>query len=238
MYQKKSLILVYKQPLFEQKNCVRIVYTGQREGTGEGEIRMNDKFFDLKSEKQDRMINAALKVFAQNGYKHASTDEIVKEAEISKGLLFHYFGSKMGLYCFLLDYSVKYMTFEFSRTIGEESDYFSFLEKYEMAKLNVLRNYPYMNEFIEGCLNESREDMDETGSAALISYNEMLDKYKSKLAQPNLKEGVDRKAFENIIDYTIKGLTVANMGSESFKPEKLNKEIIEYLNVFKILAAK
>ena len=52
------------------------------------------------------MINAALKVFAKNGYKHASTDDIVKEAGISKGLLFHYFVSKMGLYSFLLDYSV------------------------------------------------------------------------------------------------------------------------------------
>ena len=48
---------------------------------------MNEKFFDLKKEKQDRMINAALKVFASNGYKHASTDDIVTEAGISKGLL-------------------------------------------------------------------------------------------------------------------------------------------------------
>ena len=37
---------------------------------------MNEKFFDLKKEKQDRMINAALKVFALNGYRHASTDDI------------------------------------------------------------------------------------------------------------------------------------------------------------------
>ena len=66
---------------------------------------MNDKFFDLKREKQDRMINASLKVFAENGYRHASTDEIVKDAGISKGLLFHYFTSKMGLYEFLFDYS-------------------------------------------------------------------------------------------------------------------------------------
>ena len=51
---------------------------------------MNSKFFDLKKEKQDRMINAALKVFAMQGYRHASTDDIVREAGISKGLLFHY----------------------------------------------------------------------------------------------------------------------------------------------------
>ena len=52
---------------------------------------MNEKFFDLKKEKsRNRMINAALKIFAKNGYRHASTDDMVAEAGISKGLLFHY----------------------------------------------------------------------------------------------------------------------------------------------------
>ena len=50
---------------------------------------MDDKFFDLKKEKQDRILNGALKIFALNGYKNGSTDVIVKEAGISKGLLFH-----------------------------------------------------------------------------------------------------------------------------------------------------
>ena len=59
---------------------------------------MNEKFFDLNREKQDRMINAALRVFAKNGYRHASTDVIVREAGISKGLLFHYFTNKIGLF--------------------------------------------------------------------------------------------------------------------------------------------
>ena len=35
---------------------------------------MNEKFFDLKKEKHDRMINVSLKVFAASGYAHASTD--------------------------------------------------------------------------------------------------------------------------------------------------------------------
>ncbi len=182
------------------------------------------------------MINAALKIFAINGYKHASTDEIVKEAGISKGLLFHYFTNKMGLYSFLLDYSAKYMSFEFSRTIGEEVDYFDFLEKLETAKLNVLRNYPYMNEFIDGCIAEYREDLDETGKGAIRAYKETLDRYRSRVDKPNLKAGIDLEQLENMIGYTIKGLTSVNMDSEDFKPEKLNKQIVEYLKVFKTMA--
>ncbi len=63
---------------------------------------MNAKFFDVKKAKQDAIINAALKSFALNGYKKTSTDVIVREAGISKGLLFHYFISKQGLYALFL----------------------------------------------------------------------------------------------------------------------------------------
>lgn len=197
---------------------------------------MNDKFFDLKSEKQDRMINASLKIFATNGYKHASTDDIVKEAGISKGLLFHYFINKMGLYSFLLDYSVRYMNFEFSRTIGEESDYFGFLEKLETAKLNVLKNYPYMNEFIENCIAENRSDLEESGKTAIQNYKDTLAKYRAKVSKPNLKAGVDIEQLENMISYTVKGLTGESVESGSFKPEQLNRKIIEYLQAFKKMA--
>ena len=68
---------------------------------------MNDKFFDLKKEKQDKMINGAMQVFALKGYKLASTDDMVKVAGVSKGLWFHYFVNKAGLYTFISDYCVK-----------------------------------------------------------------------------------------------------------------------------------
>ena len=106
---------------------------------------MNDKFFDLKQEKQDRMINASLKIFSRGGYRHASTDEIVKEAGISKGLLFHYFGSKLGLYGFLFDYSARFMLLELSREVKRsETDYFALTKQMEQARMQVMKLYPYM----------------------------------------------------------------------------------------------
>jgi len=110
---------------------------------------MNNRFFELPKEKQDRFINAALQIFAKNGYKKASTDEIVKAAGISKGLLFHYFGSKQGLYEFVYMYSVKYISMEYSRTVPLFSiDFFSLQRKVEEAKRDIIRNYPYMNLFV------------------------------------------------------------------------------------------
>ncbi len=195
---------------------------------------MNEKFFDLKREKQDRIINGSLKVFAENGYRHASTDEMVKEAGISKGLLFHYFTSKKGLYAFLFDYSVKYMLFEFGRVIGnKEKDYFVFREKIETAKLSVLRNYPYMNEFIEKCLLENQIDVIQETEESKNAYLEQMHQYALNVENPKLRGDLTEEKLNRIITYTVRGLTKEQMDSDSYQPELLYKQIIEYLETIK-----
>ncbi len=120
---------------------------------------MNPKFFDVKKEKQDAIINACLKVFAENGYKKASTDVIVKNAGISKGLLFHYFESKKGAYEFIYNYSVKYMTLELTQSVKKsERDFFDVQRTIEGVKTRVMRNYSYMQQFLDGIRYEDHPD--------------------------------------------------------------------------------
>ena len=88
-------------------------------------------------------------MFAGNGYEHASTDEIVKEAGISKGLLFHYFISKIGLYTFVYDYSVKYLLLELNTGVDkEETDFFKLTRQIKNCELQVMRTYPYLIRFL------------------------------------------------------------------------------------------
>ena len=51
------------------------------------------------------IVNASIKEFIKSGFDKASTNEIVKQAHISKGSLFNYFNSKKELYCYLISYS-------------------------------------------------------------------------------------------------------------------------------------
>ena len=64
---------------------------------------MNEKFFSLPLDKQEKIINAGFRVFSQNSYKKSPMSEIASEAGISKSLLFHYFRNKKELYLFLWD---------------------------------------------------------------------------------------------------------------------------------------
>lgn len=110
---------------------------------------MNEKFFEIKNEKQERILNAAIKVFALNGYRKASTDVIVKEANISKGLLFHYFSNKLSLYEYIIEYSEKYMNFEFTSSVSKyEKDFFELQMMMQQAKIRVMKLYPYMQQFL------------------------------------------------------------------------------------------
>lgn len=197
---------------------------------------MNGKFFDLKKEKQDRMINAALQVFAEQGYRHASTDDMVREAGISKGLLFHYFGSKLGLYTFIYDYSVRYMTLELKASVSsKETDLFEIIRQTECAKMQAMRGYPYMQQF----LNRSfYEDVSE----ALLSVEEkraaLSETYESILKRADLTrlpEGIDAEKLCNILHFTINGLLTKRFEDASFQPEMLYQEIQEYINLMKRL---
>ncbi len=200
---------------------------------------MNEKFFDLKKEKQDRMINAALKVFAMNGYEHASTDDIVKEAGISKGLLFHYFISKLGLYSFIYDYSVKYIQLELSTGVSKkETDYFKLLLQIKQSQLQVMKNYPYMLQFI----NKSRE---EDVSEALVETedkrNVLPKQYAEIMERSDLskfKQDADVKKLTKVIEYTADGLMAEQFRNASFQPEIYYKEIEQYFEMIKKLSYK
>lgn len=60
-------------------------------------------------EKKAEIIRIALEEFASCGYSGASTNTITKRAGISKGMLFHYFGSKKELFLMILADAAKRM---------------------------------------------------------------------------------------------------------------------------------
>ena len=198
---------------------------------------MNDKFFDLKKEKQDRMINAALKVLALNGYKHASTDDIVREASISKGLLFHYFISKVGLYEFIYEYSVRYMMLELSTGVSKaETDYFELIWQIWQAQLQVMCAYPYMLLF----LNESKKE--DVSEALVVTEDKrgilphQMNQIMRRADFSKFKKEVDVDKLTGMISYTLNGLMTEKFYGGEFQPELFGEEIKSYLSMIKKMA--
>ena len=193
---------------------------------------MNEKFFDLKKEKQDRMINAALKIFAQNGYRHSSTDDIVKEAGISKGLLFHYFTSKMGLYEFLYDYCVRFLTLELKSSVSEsEKDYFKIMLAEEQAKRNVLKSYPYMQAFIDKSQSEDDEDALDATQESRANLQNMYDGFLSQVDSSAFKREVDPASVHTLLQFTLQGIMREQLQTVSFNADNYFADGKKYIDM-------
>ena len=193
---------------------------------------MNDKFFDLSREKQDRMINGAIEVFAKNGFKHASTDDMVKAVDVSKGLWFHYFGSKLGLYTFVYGYSVKYMILELSSVVdADEKNYFEIMKQIEFAKMRIRKSYPYMTLFLEQALTETDTDiLEQTAEDRRIFQEKMTGLIKNGEI-PGVTDKARREKIKRMTQYTIDG--IVRDKAFSVEPEAVYREIRNYLELLR-----
>jgi TetR/AcrR family transcriptional regulator len=200
---------------------------------------MSTKFFNLEKEKQDRIVNAAIKEFALKGFDHASTNEIVKEAGISKGLLFHYFGNKKQMFFFLFDYGIEIITEEFYKKVDlTEPDFFARVRQSVLIKMELLNIYPDIFKFIESAYLEDSLEVKGELEKKIKELNE--------INMGRVYEGIDFSKFRGDMDVT-KVLKIITWTFEKMSDEELQKvklipgydidyqkvqaELEEYLNI-------
>ncbi|MGB0429902.1 MAG: TetR/AcrR family transcriptional regulator [Bacteroidia bacterium] len=65
------------------------------------------QFEEIRKESREKILNAALKLFAEESYHATSISKIAKEASVSKGLMYNYFQSKEDLLNAILEDAMK-----------------------------------------------------------------------------------------------------------------------------------
>jgi TetR/AcrR family transcriptional regulator len=172
------------------------------------------KFYSLEAAKQERIINAALKEFAGNGYNKASTNEIVKEAEISKGSLFSYFNNKKELYLFLLDYVTRVIEQIYNEVDWQERDFFARVRQLGAVKYRIYKKYPHAFNFLKTLAHEDAAEVKPT-----------INKLKKELVSSGLERGyqnIDWTKFREDLDRE-KMIKIINWTMLSFAEENMNK---------------
>lgn len=192
---------------------------------------MNDKFWDLKKAKQDKMINGALKIFARNGFRHASTDEIVAEASISKGLLFHYFYSKAGLYSFLTEYSARFAMVELNSELRRREDlpFFDFQYALTRAEALIMRQYPYMLLFMENAGSDIEADTYDLTKEHLSLYRDRLDALLEMSASAADMPAEDAKRIDGLLRLVRLDRTASLLKEDSFSPDRYVSEVTDMI---------
>lgn len=62
-------------------------------------------YLDRDTRKQ-KLLDVGMRLFADRGFDDVAIDDVAREANISKGLLYHYFGSKRGFYTEVVRFAV------------------------------------------------------------------------------------------------------------------------------------
>ena len=196
---------------------------------------MNESFHTLKEEKQSRIINAALKVFSQDLYSKASTDDIAAMAGISKGLLFYHFKNKKDLYCYLYEYSCKKIYEKIDeKRVMEETDFFERNVKIVEARVCTMIEYPYIFDFALRAYYETDRAVEED----INSINQKI----LKDANSKLNENIDTSKFKHKENVSKVIKMLVWIGEGFIKERKiegrpdlkeLQTEIYEYMEILK-----
>lgn len=201
---------------------------------------LNHKIMSMDADKRDRILNAAMKEFAK-GYKNASTDNIVREAGISKGLLFHYFNTKKDLFLFLHEYALRMVLAEFFDLINlGQRDILERWRQVILLKIDLVHKYPAIFEFITAVYMGENEE-------AAAEINQRKEEFSGDI-YPKLFYDVDYSLFRDDIDpqkavdvivFTMEGYSNREVSPdkklEDYEPEyeRFLKEVDEYIDLLR-----
>ena len=99
---------------------------------------------------KNALVHSGFKAFSQADFKKVSTNDIVRDAGVSKGLLFHYFGNKESFYITLYEMALglihrdMFVTFPF-----ENKDFFERLKLMILYKSEAFQKHKTLALFIK-----------------------------------------------------------------------------------------
>lgn len=123
-----------------------------------------EKFLALSEEKQKKIIEAGFYCFGKMGYKKASAQDIAQMAGISKGMIFHYFGSKKDMYRYLIEISFAEVMEAFKTGAdSSKTDFFDRILMMTNCKIDCLKKHPSLLSFFTSMYSETDPEVfDET----------------------------------------------------------------------------
>lgn len=176
------------------------------EHIGEYDYKDHKIMHTMEEEKRETLLLVAMKEFTK-GYHAANTDEIVKEAGISKGLIFHYFGSKRGLYLFLIKYALDTVNEEYDKVILKSGDFLENIWEVTRTAIDLTFKYPILYSFLVRTYF-SLDEASAPGSSDRYNPSEQLIIRIFKQSDESLfRDDIDIEKSQNIILWAMSGFT-------------------------------
>lgn len=194
-----------------------------------------EKFENLPDEKQNTIIDAALKIFATNGYKKASISDIATKAGISKAMVFHYFGTKKELYLYLIRLCYSIITNEIKENFNRNiTDFFERITLASDIKIAAMKKHTAILAFLTNIYFETDEEVRKDIEVMLAEGEE----FRNHLALDDLdtskfKENIDVNLVMKMLVWMAEGFSNDLNLKGEFDLDTMCKEFYKCLDLLK-----
>ena len=204
------------------------------------ESAMNDKFFDLPKEKQERIINAGFRVFSRNSYKKSPVQQIADEAGISKSLLFFYFKNMKELFLFLMK-KVEEITTQalLASKCYEASNIFHMMYLGLQAKVGIMKDYPDITNFSVKAYYDDDPDIRDDVRKIVQPYTKLeTNRSIPPLDPKDFKEGIDLRLMYRDMYLASEGYIWQMSQASVIDVKKMMQEYKEMIEFWRELYAR
>lgn len=196
-----------------------------------------DTFFNLDRAKQRRILEAAIDEFSKRRFSEASINQIVKNADISRGSFYQYFDGKEDLYMYMLK-QIGMEKLDIIKEVDElkpNTDFFEgYMRMFEAALEWSIKKPRYYQIGMLMEIDDSRF-IRELCKALPEGFSMLKDMVKRDMQLGRIRDDIDPGLVVDII-YTLNLHLLAPYyqgGSQGNNKEKLRKKLTEIMEIIK-----
>ena len=157
------------------------------------------------NDKYKKIISAAAKIFAKNGFYKAKVSEIAKEAGIADGTIYIYFKHKDDILIALFEEKMQEVLDNMKKQISLESDPLQKIRRFALVHLKLIEDNKDMAEIIQVELRQSSKFMKNYHNEKFVQYlnliKDIIEEGKEKgLIRKDIIPGIGKRAFFGALD--------------------------------------
>ncbi len=144
---------------------------------------------EIKREKYERILQAAIKVFAQKGFYHSRISDIAQEADVASGTIYLYFKNKDDILISIFEEKMKEAIEIFQKELATCKDALSKLKLFVKTHFKLFSENPDLAAVLQVELRQSSRFMKEYKKVELKRFLDLI----GEIVRQGQEEGIFRK---------------------------------------------
>lgn len=159
------------------------------------------------SDKHQKIIDAAIKVFARKGFFNARISDIAKEARVADGTIYLYFNNKYDILITLFEEEIGKIILQVKQLLENETDPKKMLEIFALHHMQLMEEKKDLAEVLQMELRQSNKFMKEYRNTKFIEYVDIVSHIIHKgqamyVFNKDILPGIAKRAFFGALDET------------------------------------